>query len=67
MWSKKEIVIFCAGAQAFHTLSHIIISMTGTLPIHVFGMIVTQQFNLYAIIINAVVTVGLLWWSSKLR
>lgn len=67
MWSKKEIIIFLAGAEAFHTLSHIAINLSGALPIHWFFITWDQQLNITAIIINAVVTLLLLWWSSKLK
>jgi len=61
MWTTKEIFIFFAGAQAFHTLSHIFFALSGVLPIRFWGITWTQQSNLYAIIINGLITVVLLW------
>lgn len=67
MCSKRDTVIFLAGAETFHTLTHVIINFTHTLPIKVFSITWTSQLNLMAIGINAVITVGLLWWASKLK
>lgn len=63
---RKEAIIFFAGVEAFHTLAHIAINRMSTLPIHV-GFDLTQQINLFAIIANALITLGLLWWASTLR
>lgn len=62
----KEWVIFFAGAEAFHTFSHIIFYFSGALPVTFYTIVVTQQLNLWAIIINAVITILLLWWAYKL-
>lgn len=67
MCSKRDIVIFLAGAEAFHTLSHVIISFTDMLPMTVWNITVTQQLNVMAIAANAVITAGLLWWASRLK
>ena len=67
MWSKKNVVIFCAGAQAFHTLSHIVIKYAGMLPVKIFSIALTQQLNMWAIVINAVITLVLLWWAAQLK
>jgi hypothetical protein len=67
MFSKKEWIIFFEGAEAFHTLSHIVIAWAGVLPIHFFFIDWTQHLNMWGIGINAVVTLGLLYWASKLR
>ena len=65
MYTKREWIIFFAGVQTFHTLSHLLISLNGILPINFFGITITQTFNTWAIIINAVITLWLLWWASK--
>ena len=67
MCSKRDTIFFLAGAEAFHTLSHVIIAFTGTLPIKVFSIIWTQQLNFLGIVINGLVTCGLLWWASRLK
>lgn len=63
--SKKHVLLFLAGAAAFHTLSHVMLAFTGSLPMHVWGMEWTQGYNLVSIVINAAITAGLLWWASK--
>lgn len=66
MYTTREFILLLAGAQTFHTVSHIIIMYTGTLPIKVCSFNWTKQSNLWAIIINAVITVALFWWASTL-
>ncbi len=66
MLSKREWIAFAAGAEAFHTLSHIILAFS-TLPITIMSITVTQQLNTFAIIVNAVITVALFWWLSKTK
>jgi len=64
MWSKKEIVIFFAGALTMHTFSHFILQFTKALPI---SFSLTPQLNTYAIIISTLTTLGVLWWAYKLK
>lgn len=67
MCSKRDVVLFFAGAEAFHTLSHIVLKFMDVLPIQFLSINFTQQLNMVAIIINAIITAGLLWWASKLK
>ena len=67
MWTKREIVIFFAGVEAFHTLSHLALSVSVQLPMRVFGFNVTTGRNAWAIVVNAVITAALLWWASRLK
>lgn len=62
MWSKKEIIIFVAGAQTFHTLTHILINFTGTLPIKFFFINWTWGLNFIGIIVNILITIVLFTW-----
>lgn len=64
-WTNKEILIFLAGAEAFHTLTHVLIGFSGALPIKLFYINWTQQLNLLAVIINGALTIGLLLWASR--
>lgn len=66
MFTTRDIVIFLAGAEAFHTISHILIGYLHILPMQLFSITWTQQLNFWAIIINAVITALLLWWASRL-
>ncbi len=62
IWTTKDIIVFLAGAQTFHTLSHLVIGLDGALPIKFFFINWTKQLNYMAIAINAVITAGLFWW-----
>lgn len=64
MLTTREIIAFFAGAEAFHTLTHIFMSFSGMLPLKFYSINWTQQLNMYGIIINLVITVALFWWFS---
>jgi hypothetical protein len=66
MCTKKEVVIFLAGVEAFHTFMHLVFygyGITFKLP----WMTVTSQWNLGAFLVNLLITVGLLYWASKVK
>lgn len=67
MITKREILAFFLGAQLFHTISHILILGSGTLPITIFSIVWTQQLNMFAVGINAVITLLLAWWFISTR
>ena len=50
--TKREVVIFFAGVEAFHTLSHLVLSVSGQLPMRVFGFNVTAGLNVWAIVVK---------------
>lgn len=62
----RDIIIFLAGAEFFHTLSHIILPFFITFPIHTKIIEVTYTVNYLAIFINAIITILLLWLAKKL-
>lgn len=67
MFKLRDVVIFAAGAEFFHTLSHIILPYFITLPIDMKFIEFTPTINVWAIAINAVITIALLWWASRLK
>jgi len=67
MWSTREIIIFCAGAQTFHTLSHLLMTRFCNLPIQLGPFVFTAQFNTYALLVNALITALLLWVTNRLK
>lgn len=67
MLKLRDVLIFLAGAEFFHTLSHIILPYFVTLPIDIKFMMFTPALNVWAIILNALITIGLLWWASRLK
>jgi hypothetical protein len=64
---KRDIVVFFAGAEAFHTLSHIIMAFAFQFPVQMKWMAFTTTMNVFAILINAAITVALLWWAKRLN
>ena len=67
MWTKREVIIFFAGFEAFHTLSHLTLSVSGQLPMRVLGFTLTAGRNAWAIAVNAAITAALLWWARRLK
>lgn len=66
MCSKRDAIIFLAGAQTFHTLSHIFLMYSNALPITAFGITITAEMNNVITIANVVVTVALIWWAMQI-
>ena len=64
----KELVIFLAGAQAFHTISHALLPAMVQMPMQLKWphRSFTTRWNRVAIGINAVVTALLLIWADAL-
>lgn len=67
MRSFRDWVVFLTGAQAFHTLSHIIIAFSVNLPLATKYVTLTSTMNSWAIAINALITVVLFWIAKKLH
>ncbi len=67
MFSKKEIIIFFAGFEASHTLTHIFMRFLGMLPVHIAHIVWTEQLNNWSIIINLIITAALIWWARNLK
>lgn len=64
--SFRDVIVFLAGAEAFHTISHLIVPFLFKLPIETHWFLFTSTINLWAVILNAIVTAGLLWYASRL-
>jgi hypothetical protein len=67
MWSNKNLVLFFAGAAAFHTISHLLIGFSDILPITIFSITLTEQLNFITTISSAILTLVLVWWASQLK
>jgi len=67
MFSLKNVLIFFAGAEFFHTLSHILLPFFVQLPLETRVIHLTPTFNMWAIIINAIITLVLLWLAKKAK
>lgn len=62
----RDVAIFLAGAEFFHTLSHIILPYFMTLPVDMKVVVLTSTINMWAVIINALITILLIVWAKKL-
>lgn len=67
MCSKRDLIVFFLGAQTFHTLSHILLGVSHSLPLHFFSITVTSHSNLILILVNALITAALAWWLYRLE
>lgn len=67
MFSLKNALIFFAGAEFFHTLSHILLPFFVELPLETKVVNLTSTLNFWAIIINAIITIVLLWLAKKAK
>lgn len=56
----KEVAKFACGAEAFHTVVHAYLWLSGnSLALPVFGITTTPRLNLLGFIVNAVVSLAL--------
>lgn len=63
----KNILIFLAGAEFFHTLTHILLPFLIDFPFVMKKFTLTSTLNTWAIIINGLITIGLLLWASYVK
>jgi len=66
MCTKKQVLIFLAGGETFHSLGHLFLWATDQ-SFHVFSFTIGRTWNVWAFIINALITIGLLYWASKIK
>jgi hypothetical protein len=70
MIKLRDVFIFLAGAEFFHTLSHALLPLFVKLPLHLKMMSVsfdlTSAFNIWAVMINLFITLLLLAF-AKIR
>ena len=64
--TKKQVLLFLAGAETFHALAHLFFLVTGQ-SFHAFGFMIGQTWNAVAFIINALIAMGLLYWESNIK
>lgn len=65
-FTKRDLIMFLAGVQVFHTLTHIVIGFTNVLPLE---LVInwTRELNMWAIGINLVVTGALFYLLAKTK
>lgn len=66
MFSLRDFVLFLAGAEFFHTLSHVFLAEFVELPMDFKLVVLTAPMNMWVIIINGILTILLLWWAVRL-
>lgn len=62
----RDIVVFLAGAEFFHALSHVLLPMFLALPLDMKVVVLTEKMNMWAIVLNVVLTLLLLLWARRL-
>jgi hypothetical protein len=67
MLSLKNILIFLAGAEFFHTFVHTMLAYINRFPLDMKIIVLTSTMNTWGIIINGLITILLLWWASRLN
>jgi hypothetical protein len=60
MLKLRDLMIFLAGAEFFHTIMHLLVPLMIKLPLDLKFMVLTPTINITAFIVNAVITVVLL-------
>lgn len=63
----RDFIIFLAGAEAFHTFSHILLAYMVKMPMETNWILVTPTLNYWGIIINGLITIGLLLYAKQLK
>lgn len=66
MISFRDFIVFLAGFEFFHTINHIFLYYFAPLPLNLKFIILTPTLNKWAILINAILTIFLIWLASKL-
>lgn len=66
MFSFREFIIFLAGAEFFHTVSHLILPFFIHLPYETKYVVLTQTLNFWAIVFNGIITLALILWAKRL-
>jgi len=67
MFSKRDIIIFLAGIEFYHSFVHLMFALSGTLPLTVFFITFTTQLNLLGLITHGLISFILLVWASRLK
>lgn len=63
MKQRKEIAKFLSGFAAHEVISHALLSGSGLLPLHLFGITVTEGYNAGVIVVWVVITFGLIYYA----
>ena len=64
-YKMKELAKFAAGVTAWETIVHSSFALSGSLPITIFGITITETINTIQIIVPAIFTFGLIYYGWK--
>lgn len=67
MWSLRDVILFLAGAEFFHTIFHFILPYIVELPLQLNFVELTPNLNYAMILVNALITALLLFWAYRLK
>lgn len=67
MITKRDAIVFLAGAAALHTISHLALAYSDMLPMRFFSFIWTKEANTVTVVISAAVTIALILWARSLK
>lgn len=66
MLNKRDVIIFLAGASAFHGFSHLVLYFILPMPYDFKIMVLTSSMNTMAIIGSVLLAVFLLVWAARM-
>lgn len=66
MISVRDIVIFFAGVEFWHTFTHIVFAFFVSLPLDMNFIVMTPKMNMWGIIVNATITIILIYLALRL-
>lgn len=66
MCALRDVVVFFAGVETMHAVSHVFMHYYVTLPLHTSFVEITAHMNNVAIVVNAVVAVLLIVWAMRM-
>jgi hypothetical protein len=66
MCKARDLVLFLAGAEFFHTITHLFTPYLVQLPFKTNVFLLTVQINTWAIVINGAITIALIVWACKM-
>jgi len=66
MCTKKQVLIFLAGAEAFHSLGHLHLWLSNQ-TVAVAWMTLSPTWSRGSFIVNGLIAIGFLYWASKIK
>lgn len=67
MCCLRDLIVFLAGAEFFHTLAHVFLPRFVELPLDAGFLVLNEQNNMMMIIVNGLITLALLFIAHKMK